>query len=147
MIKRFIIFLSFSIIIKTSGAQCNSPYSVLKALSSQLNKNYPLLDSLHPLSKIDFGSTEWSGVSKKDKKKIRKTIAHGKGYGLHRDSLSGFKFISALPIYTAFETFDSSSLETIKKNKPCYMISNPIFFKNNTRCYIMVSLIGGAFNA
>lgn len=143
MASRLIIMILFALNSQVLSAQDSSPYSVIRALSSEMNSKFPILDSLYPVKSYDLSSKDYSYLSKKEKKEIKRVLKKQLGYSLREDSLQDRILIAASPIFHAFKDFDSTASILIEKTQPFFMISNPVFFARQRKAIINVSLIRG----
>ncbi len=128
-------------------AQHGDEYRVLRALHSEMNAKFPLLDSLYPIQTINLSGKGYEILKRKEKRKIRKQIGKQEGYKLVHDSLPEERvLIPALQIFQAFRNFDSTASLLIEKTQPFFMVSNPIFFSKSKKAIVIVSLIRGYGN-
>jgi hypothetical protein len=142
--KMKLLILSLLLALTMTGlSQSTSPYVIITTLGSQMDKKYPMLDSLFPLRKINLKEKEWDSLSKKDKRTIKREISTAQGYKLDSDSLQGYKLLAALPVFQGFSNFDSAASKRIEQNQPFYMISTPVFLDDSKKCIVLVSLIRG----
>lgn len=130
-----ILFFSFSV-----NAQDIEILEVLKTLSTKMNLKLSVADTLYPLkiSKSVFSLH----LLKYEIKEIKKHNKRQKGKKLDQSWLDGVNFISAKLIYEAFKKLDSVNTDYIEKNKPFYLISNPLFFSNQKKAIVDIDLIG-----
>jgi len=124
-----------------SKAQKENPYGVLTAISQKFNLKYPVLDSLIPLHSSDMTNDNSSGLTKGEEREFGNAVRQARGFRLNSDSLREWKFLPALPILKVFETFDSFGSALVEKQKPFYVISNPIFLRHG-KAIVNVNLIG-----
>jgi hypothetical protein len=123
--------------------QTRNPYEIIRTLEKQMNVKYPIVDSLYPFAVEKFNGKDWSILTNKEKRKLKRTVKSEKGIKLNKDSLPDRILIPSLPIFAAFTNFDSTGSKLIEQYQPFYMLSNPVFFANSTKAIIALSLIKG----
>src|SRR5690606_2412646 len=100
-------------------------------------------DSLFPIQTNKISGDILGVLNKKERKELKRATKNKKGFKLNPDSLKGITLIPAIPIFEALAKFDSTSAKLIDENQPFYMASAPIFFHNNSKAIINLSLIKG----
>jgi hypothetical protein len=140
--RKALVVVPFLAICFVSKAQKGNPYDILAALSEKMNIKYPILDSLIPLHSSNVGNNDSNGLTRGEKREFRIAVRHASGFRLISDSLKEWKLLPALPILKVFENFDSAGSVLIEKQKPFYMISNPIFLRQG-KVIVNVNLIRG----
>lgn len=124
-------------------AQEKETTAVIRALSEKINPAYPVLDSLYPITALKLSDKKWQGLSSREKKELRTALKKTKGLRLTSDVLPGKKLIPGEVLYNAFTHPDTANMKVMEENQPFYMLSAPVFFRQNTKAIIFFSLIKG----
>jgi hypothetical protein len=122
--------------------QERNTYAVLNGLSSKIDSNIPIVDSLYPSKLLGLLKREQKLFTKKEVNELRKNLKRSVGFKLKQDSINWGQLIPAKPLMNFIYDSDSSNLKLVEKSKPFCIISAPIFFNNNSKVLISIDVIG-----
>lgn len=128
-------------------AHAQDTYEIIRAVTSHINPNISILDTLPPFgslalkSKSAFKAKAWDTLTRAERRELRRNAKKDKGQRIDENLLPSRNVIPTL--HAMMPSLNGYPNPILYYTTPYYLIDNPILFSNNTKAVVFVTIIRG----